>query len=163
MNPDFHPIVNGTYLLLAIQLIIVAGLQFFFSSKKQYALAFLCVIMSMWFFRRFFWDVWPQYPILIVLMGGYKEAFIGPLIFFHLRVKRKSISAKTVLLHLGIPILLYLRYIISRIFFPEFYNETRLIGFWSLIIFVQASYIFYFVLGILELKKHLKQILFSFT
>ncbi len=156
MNPDFHPIVNGTYLLLAIQLLLLAGLQFFYSDKKQYALAFICMIMSMWFFRRFFWDIWHENPMLIILIGGYKEVFLGPLLFFHLRMKWKKIRTRTILIHLALPIVLYLRYIISRIFFPEFYESTKLIASWTLLVYLMLSYWFYIVLGSYELRNRLQ-------
>lgn len=156
MNPDFHPIVNGIYLLLGVQLISVAIVQLILGPKKQIYLSLLCLIMGMWFFRRFFWEHWGNNALGIILVGGYKEVFIGPLIYFYIRSKWKSIRAKQLFIHFSIPTVLYLRYVVMRIGFSETYFAHSLLNHWLLVSFLVVSYTTYYVLCLKDIKVGLK-------
>ncbi|NVJ46081.1 MAG: helix-turn-helix transcriptional regulator [Cytophagia bacterium] len=156
MNPDFHPIVNGIYLLLGVQLISVAIVQLILGPKKQVYLSLLCLIMGMWFFRRFFWEHWGNNALGIILVGGYKEVFIGPLIYFYIHSKWKSVSTKQLLVHFSIPAVLYLRYIVMRIGFSEVYFAHSLLNHWLLVSFLVVSYTTYYVLCLKDIKVGLE-------
>lgn len=159
MNPDFHPVVSGIYLLIGIQLILAFVLLLYKSRKSHLVLGLLCLLLGMWFFRRFFWDLWKNYPLLIVLIGGYKEVFLGPLAFFHTKLKVFKITRKEYVLHLIVPSLIYLHYVISRSFFPEYYLNIRGYSSWLLQIFLLFSYSFYLFLCLRLLKRELKKVL----
>ena len=158
MDPNFHPIIKGIYLLLGIQLIIVAIIQFIYGKRRQYAIAFISLILGLWFFRRFFWE-YIHIPVFRVLFGGYKEFFIAPLFYFHLKMKYVKVSKKEIIEHFILPMILYIKYIIIKIFFIEMYNETREIRFWFFLIILWISYTSYFYLSVRVLRIHLKYVI----
>jgi len=154
MNPDFHPIVNGMYILLAVQLFLIACVRIFSKTENRLPLALLCLVSSEWFFRRFFWDVWPNYDLLIILIGGYKELFIGPLLYLHFKLKVDNKNVKLVASHLSLPIVVLTIYVVLRLFFYEgIYDETKLLRYrlhMSLLLF---SYGTYFILSLKAIKN----------
>ncbi len=152
MDPAFDPIINGVFLLLGVLLLISSILQFIYGSKKNYALAFLCLIASMWFFRRFFWKAWLDYSILYIVFGGVKEVFIAPLVYFHVKMKRTVISYKEVLKHLAFPILIYVCFLVMVYFFRDYYKTISRHFTYALTWYVFLCYIVYFSLSFRELK-----------
>ena len=144
MDPNFHPVVNGIFLLLGILLLVSSALQFLYGKKKNYALAFLCLITSMWFFRRFFWKSWNEFPFLYLVFGGAKEVFIAPLVYFHVIMKYRTLAVKEALKHLSLPIILYLTYLVLVFFFIDFQRSINREWTFVLTCYVFVCFIIYF-------------------
>ena len=156
MNPAFDPTINGIFLLLAILLLLSSVLQFIYGTRKNHALAFLCLIASLWFFRRFFWKSWVDYRILYLVLASPKSIFIGPLVYFHVKMKRNIISTKMVLKHLFLPIIFYSVFLILVYGFYDFYKTISRDYTYLLTWYVLLSFIIYFSLSFKELKYRIK-------
>ena len=156
MDPSFHPVVNGIFLLLGILLLVSSTLQFVYGTKKNYALAFLCLITSLWFFRRFFWDAMANYRFVYFLLGGTIEVFIAPLVYFHVKMKRTVITTKEVLKHLALPILIYVGFLVLAFLFNEFYRSISRECTYGLTWYVFICFLLYFTWSFKELNRHIK-------
>ncbi len=158
MDPNFHPVVNGIFLLLGILLLVSSIMQFVNGSRKNYALAFICLITCMWFFRRFFWKAWIEYPFLYLVFGGTKEVFIAPLVYFHVKMKHTTLTVKEALKHLFVPIIIYLTFLVLVFFFIDFQRSFNREWTYVLTCYVLICFIVYFTLSFKELKKKVKPI-----
>lgn len=158
MGPDFDPVVNGIFLLLGILLLVSSILQFVNGTRKNYALAFICLITCMWFFRRFFWRSWVEYPILYIVFGGTKEVFIAPLVYFHVKMKHATLTTKEALKHLFVPIIIYLTFLILVYFFIDFQRSINKEWTYVLTWYVLICFTVYFTLSYKELKKKVKPV-----
>jgi len=156
MDPNFHPVVNGIFLLLGILLIVSAALQFYYGNKKNYALAFICLITSLWFFRRFFWKSWDYFPFLYAILGGSKKVFIAPLVYFHVRMKNTALTTKAALKHLALPIIFYLSFLILFYFFNSYYLTIKYGWHYFINWYVFICFLIYFTWSFRELKQKIK-------
>lgn len=153
--------------MISILLIISSILQFIYGSKKNYALAFLCLIIAINFIKTFLWKEFYDNVLFLIFLGGVKEVFIGPLLLFHIRLKSKPIHTREILYHLTLPIIIYLIYIIKVIFFygshnpfnTEFYSVFTYFMFFHYMIYFRWSYIEYKTVRNLVIPKVSKTIL----
>ena len=153
MSLDFQPILKGVFLFLGVLLLIVSVFQFFFGNKKNYPLAFLLLIAAIGFFKGILWEYFYQNSFFLIFVAGIKEVFIGALLFFHIKTKRTELHIKEVLLHLALPILIYLTYIIKVIFFYNSSSSFNINFYLYLTFFLFFYFILYIILSFCEYKK----------
>ncbi len=153
MQLDFLQILSGVFLLLSILLLSSSILQFVYGNKKNLALAFLCLIIAIGFLKNILWQYFYNNALFLIFIGGIKEVFIGPLLFFHVKMKRTKLYNKEVFLHFALPIIIYSAYIIKVLFF---YNSSSLFNtqfYFFLTILLFFHYILYFILSYKEYLK----------
>lgn len=156
MNTDYVSVIMGVWLVLGAQLLVLSIAQLFLGTRKQLPLAFLCLVMSMWFLRKFFSGTWEEYYLLNILMGGRKEVFLGPLILMHLRMLTQSVNTKWVMKHFTLPVMVYVIYLVFSMGFPSYYQSIYHEFFRGYLIVVTCSIWAYFLWGLREFKNELK-------
>ncbi|MCE7990324.1 MAG: helix-turn-helix transcriptional regulator [Roseivirga sp.] len=156
MNSDYNSVIMGVWLVLGAQLLILSIAKFCFGTRKQLPLAFLCMVMSMWFLRKFFRGTWEEYYLLNIIMGGRKEVFLGPLVLIHLRMLTQRVGHQWVLKHMAVPIIVYLTYLIISTGFWEYYESIYEEFFQSYLAIIITSFWYYFYLGMLEFRRELR-------
>lgn len=156
MNADYSSVIMGVWLVLGAQLLILSIAKCCLDTRKQLPLTFLCMVMSMWFLRKFFRGAWEEDYLPNIIMGGREEVFLGPLILMHLRMLSQSVSAKWVLKHLTLPTIVYITYLVMSLGFPAYYQSVYHEFFRVYLVLVTLSVWIYFFLGLKEFKKELK-------
>lgn len=156
MDSDYANILKGIWLVLGAQLFLLSAAKLVFGTRKQLPLAFICMVVAMWFLRKFFRGTWEEYYLLNIIMGGRKEVLLGPLVLIHLRMLTQPASSRWVLKHLAIPIIVYMTYLVISTGFWEYYEsiyDEFLMGY---VVIVILSFWYYLYLGIQQFRTELK-------
>lgn len=156
MRLEIYTMMKGVWLVLGFQLCLLSIAKFFFGTRKQLPLAFLCLVMAMWFLRKLFRGTWEEYYLLNIIMGGRKEIFLGPLIFMHLRMLTQTVSRQWVIRHLAVPIAVYLTYLFISTAFWSYYESIYQEFFISYLIIVTLSLWYYYFQGVRVFRTKLK-------
>lgn len=161
MDSDYNSIIMGVWLVLGAQLLVLSVAKLIFGTRKQLPLAFLCMVVAMWFLRKFFWGAWEEYYLLNIIMGGRKEIFLGPLMLMHLRLLTQTVSSQWVMKHLLVPVIVYVTYLVISLGFPDFYQAIYQAFFRAYVVVVALSVWVYFYWSLQEFKGQLKPLLIA--
>lgn len=152
--------LDGILFFIGIQLVTVSLLHFYnISNYKTIPLAFLCIIVGLWYFGYVFHQYWGKNIWLAILIGPDKTLFLSPFLLFYFKSFHEKLRVRYMIKHLTFPFLIYLSSLIIRFYFPHKWPsfENKQIPFF----FLSAIAIFwcYFFLTRNELKNNLKNVL----
>lgn len=98
----------------------MAILHFVYRSKvANTILAFLCLILGLWFFKKVFYGYWQDHFLLFLLIGPGKPIFVGPLVLFYYRSFREKLELKTIFKFTLVPAVYYITLLTVRFFLIE--------------------------------------------
>lgn len=113
-------LLRGIQFLLGLQLLVVAILHLVYRAKVTHTiLAFLCLILGLWFFKKVFYGYWQDHFLLFVLIGPGKPIFVGPLLLLYYRSFRGKLVFKTIFKLALVPAIYYITLLIVRFFLIE--------------------------------------------
>ncbi len=148
---------KGIKFLLGAQLIIVAIIHFVVKSKPvRIPLAFLCLILGLWFFKYVFMGHWKEDLILFILIGPGKPIFAGAILLFYYRSVYDTLQRSFVLKNLIAPTVFYLMIIGTRFFGRDTFYEEKFklsVVFGVMIFFI---YLYYFIVSKKEIETRIK-------
>ncbi|WP_422106819.1 helix-turn-helix domain-containing protein [Winogradskyella sp.] len=150
--------LDGIKFLLGLQLILVAVIHFVFSSDNtRIILAFLCLILGLWFFQNVYQELWENNGLYFLFIGPGKSIFVAPLLYLFYISHRKTISNKFTLKHLGIPLVYFLTVLLFEFILKDAYNSYKkwIFSLSQITIFIVFSY--YFFVTRYELRNRIKR------
>ncbi len=156
MRLEIYTMMKGVWLVLGTQLLLLSIAQFIFGARKQLPLTFICLVIALWFVRKFFRGAWEEYYLLNIIMGGRKEIFLGPLMLMHLRMLTQTVNRQWVLKHLALPVAVYLIYLVISTGYWDYYESIYREFFLTYIIVLIISLWYYYFLCVREFRAELK-------
>ena len=110
-------LLYGIQFILGLQLILIALWHFISKpTETKILLAFLCLILGLWFFKRLFSGYWEDNLLLFILIGPGKPIFVGSLLLLYYKSYTSSLKKNYVLRHLLTPTIYYTVLITFRFF-----------------------------------------------
>ncbi|WP_299212488.1 helix-turn-helix domain-containing protein [uncultured Aquimarina sp.] len=145
--------MNGILICLYSQLIILGIFNILNRRLRNIILGSLCCLLAMSFIYTIYWPKFNMNLSANILLGGYKHMFLPSLIYLYMLVLIKKNQNHLILKNLIPPIIVHSFYLSVKFGFNAFYisNIINLVGFINIFIF--ASYLFYFIKGLLLLKE----------
>lgn len=155
MNPYYsNLILNGLFICLYAQIILVGVINLFQRSKRSKILGAICCIFSASFLYTLFWNSLKDDVLMNILLGGTKSIFIPALLYLYILFLGKTVRHKLdFLIHIIPPLIVHVSYLLLKFGFTGFYQEHIVIILCFLNAFHLVSYILYFILGVKAIKQ----------
>lgn len=147
-------IATGIFICLYLQLLLLGLFNLWHKSAKNKILGLFCCFMALPFIYNLYWPIFNNNLFFNLLFGSYKLLFLPALLFLYLCTLRdKSITARVVLIHMLLPVIVQFSYVVIKFGFTGFYSENIVIIVATVHFFILLSYFGYLILGIPILKK----------
>lgn len=147
-------IATGIFICLYLQLLVLGLFNLWNKPAKNKILGAFCCFLAMPFIYTLYWPTFNHSLFFNILLGGYKHLFLPALLFLYIRtICYETVTRKQLLLHLTLPTLVHLAYMVIKFGFRDFYTQCIGLLVAGVHVFIFISYVYYIVLGIPILRK----------
>lgn len=147
-------IATGIFICLYLQLLVLGIFNLWNKPPKNKILGALCCLLAVPFIYTLYWPTFNNNLFFNILLGGYKHLFLPALLYlFIYTIQHKKIGKRKLIVHLSLPALLHVAYMIVKFGFKDFYAQNIISIVAAIHLFIFFSYILYLFLGIPILKE----------